>query len=114
MASAFGQFLKDRWEQLELHQAEFCRRIGKPAGWVQQIREGTKTPPLREMATWATVLELNDHERQYFLDLAAIAHLPFETQERFVQLVDDADRPRNGPRTDRQVKKSGTPAHSQN
>jgi transcriptional regulator with XRE-family HTH domain len=92
MASAFGQFMKERWEKLGLHQAEFCRRVGKPAGWVQQIREGKKTPPLGEMTTWANVLELTGVERQRFFDLAAIAHLPADAQPRFLQLADDAAR----------------------
>ncbi|HYE06501.1 MAG TPA: helix-turn-helix transcriptional regulator [Planctomycetota bacterium] len=99
MPSAFGQFMKERWEKLGLHQAEFCRRVGKPAGWVQQIREGKKTPPLGEMATWANVLDLTGVDRQRFFDLAAVAHLPEEAQPRFLTLVDEAAR-RSGGGTD--------------
>ncbi|MBA3847582.1 MAG: helix-turn-helix transcriptional regulator [Planctomycetes bacterium] len=99
MPSAFGQFMKERWEKLGLHQAEFCRRVGKPAGWVQQIREGKKTPPLGEMATWANVLDLAGVDRQRFFDLAAVAHLPEEAQARFLTLVDEAAR-RNGASVD--------------
>ncbi len=84
---AFGIFLETLWREKKMHQAEFCRRIGKPAGWVQQIRQGTKTPPLAEMAKWATVLELEGAELQYFLDLAAIAHLPSKAHTRFLHLA---------------------------
>ncbi len=96
MPSAFGQFMKERWEKLGLHQAEFCRRVGKPAGCVQQIREGKKTPPLGEMTTWANVLDLTGIDRQRFFDLAAVAHLPEEAQPRFLSLVDEAARRSGG------------------
>ncbi len=92
---AFGRFIEARWRAIGLHQAEFCRQIGKkPAGWIQQIRQGTKTPPMKEMETWATALKLLGYERQYFLDLAAIAHLPEEVQTRFEHMAEHARRVR--------------------
>lgn len=85
-AGAFGAFLVERWDKLRMSQAEFCRRVGSPAGWVQQIRMGVKTPPMERMERWADALELTD-ERQTFLDLAAVQHLPLAVRPRFVGLV---------------------------
>jgi hypothetical protein len=46
------------------------------------------------METWATALKLEGAERQYFLDLAALAHLPEEVQARFEKMVEHARRVR--------------------
>lgn len=81
--SPFGELLKQRWAEIEMHQAEFCRLVGSPAGWVQQIREGHKTPPLDRMPKWADALRLTGARRALFLDLAAIAHLPPSARQRF-------------------------------
>lgn len=72
----FGDLLKALWQERGLHQAEFCRRVGAPAGWVQQIREAKKSPPLDRMPQWADVLELTAARRRLFLDMAAVMHLP--------------------------------------
>jgi len=95
--TAFGRFLRERWERIGISQAEFSRRIGKPAGWVQQIREGSKTPPLREMKNWGDAIDLNGPELQRFMDLAAVAHLPREAQPRFLELLEDEDTQRQQP-----------------
>lgn len=84
----FGDFLNVRLAELGLWQAEFCRRIGSPAGWVQQIREGKKTPPLDRMKNWADVLLLKGTDRQRFCDLAAVMHLPEVARPRFAALVE--------------------------
>jgi transcriptional regulator with XRE-family HTH domain len=83
----FGAMVVARWQAKNIHQAEFCRRVGMPAGWVQQIREGRKTPPLERMEHWANVLDLHGEQRQLFLDLAAVMHLPETHRARFIRLA---------------------------
>lgn len=83
----FGELLKAHWQHLGLHQAEFCRRIGKPGGWIQQIREAKKTPPLDQMPVWADVLGLTGPARQLFLDAATVMHIPASHRMRFLAFV---------------------------
>jgi transcriptional regulator with XRE-family HTH domain len=86
----FGDMLTRLWEERGIHQAEFCRRIHAPAGWVQQIREGKKSPPLGRVSKWADVLDLTGPKRALFLDLAAVMHLPREVRAHFAELIRDA------------------------
>ncbi len=46
-----------------------------------------KPPPMDSLAAWADALELYGDERQNFMDLAAVAHLPAEVQPRFVGMI---------------------------
>lgn len=86
----FGDLLKALWAERGLHQAAFCRRVGKPAGWIQQIREAKKTPPIDLMPQWADALELTGPQRQHFLDVATIMHLPATERPRFMLLLTKA------------------------
>ncbi len=92
----FGEMIKARWAALGLHQAEFCRRVNAPAGWVQQIREGKKTPPLDRMEEWVQVLELTGLQRALFLDLAAIQHIPEIGRARFIEQAFERTAKRKG------------------
>lgn len=55
--------------------------------YFSQVRAGKKPPPLEHIEGWADALELKGEKRQWFLDLAAVAHLPPSVQERFVGLL---------------------------
>lgn len=76
MTNPLGPFITARWKELDLKQADFCRLIGSPAAWIQQIREGKKTPPLTRVERWADTLKLTGRQRAYFLDLCALMHVP--------------------------------------
>jgi hypothetical protein len=97
------------------------KMIGSTHGQVFNVIAGRRTPPLDEVERWATKLGLEGRERQRFLDLAALAHLPIEIEarmlrtfaehaemiERFRQLgvkmriprapISDGPAPRSGP-----------------
>jgi len=75
------------WEAKGWTQAEFCRRIGKPAGWVQQIRQGKKTPPLDLVEIWGGALGLSGQQLALFVDLAAAMHVPEEARHRFIRMA---------------------------
>lgn len=55
--------------------------------YVTQVLKKTKPPPLDRLDSWANALELYGEERQNFMDLAAIAHLPVVVQPRFLALL---------------------------
>jgi hypothetical protein len=90
VCNPFGDVITARWRELSMHQAKFCRLVGAPAGWVQQIREAKKTPPLDRMPEWARALELTGARRALFLDLAVVMHVPASHRARFARLVMDA------------------------
>ena len=87
MTNPFGTYLTDRWKALGISQAEFCRRIGSPAGWIQQVRSGVKTPPLERMQRWADALSISGVERSYFCDVARLMHIPPEERGPIVAIV---------------------------
>lgn len=55
--------------------------------YVSKVLKGKKPPPLDRLDSWANALELYGEERQNFMDLAAIAHLPAAVQPRFLALL---------------------------
>lgn len=58
-------------------------------GYLSKIVNGKVTPKMDRVVKWADALSLTGAERQRFIDLAAIAHLPTETQPRFARILDD-------------------------
>lgn len=55
--------------------------------YVTQVLKEEKPPPIDRLPAWADALELYGEDRQRFMDLAAIAHLPVEAQPRFIGLL---------------------------
>lgn len=87
MSSPFGDLLVSHWRTLGITQADFCRRIGSPAGWIQQVKEAKKTPPLERMPDWAKALKLKAKDAAYFEDCAAIMHIPAAHREHVYRIV---------------------------
>lgn len=91
--TAFSDLLQSLIAPRFTSQREFARALGPPskehanASYISQVLADKKPPPLERLDTWADALELYGDERQRFMDLAAIAHLPVEVQPRFLVLL---------------------------
>ena len=57
-------------------QAEFARRVGRSQVAVSQVVVGKTKPPIDEINHWAAVLRLVDQERDRFIRLAHLCHIP--------------------------------------
>jgi hypothetical protein len=86
----FGTLLKHHIAASGRSISAWARMVGITQGFASNLMAGRRTPPLRELEAWADSLALADEERQRFLDLAAIAHLPAAAQARLVDLLEDA------------------------
>jgi len=56
-------------------------------GYVSRTISGDVPPPMHRIPAWADALDLEGDERQRFLDLAAIACMPADCQDRFVGYI---------------------------
>jgi hypothetical protein len=86
----FGSLLKHHIASSGRSISAWARTVGITQGFASNLMAGRRTPPLKEMERWADSLRLAGEERQRFIDLAAIAHLPATAQARLVALIDDA------------------------
>ncbi len=66
---------------------EFARLVERDPGFISQIINGKRSPPLESITEWAKILEIPKAERQLFCDLAWVAHLPKQLQARFAEIV---------------------------
>ena len=72
--------------------AAFARSVGITTGQITNVIKGRRTISSADAVAWADVLGLEEQERQRFLDLAAIAHLPSEARPRFLRIYEDYHR----------------------
>ena len=86
MPSLFGQFVADQLEALGLSQNRFAQLLGTGSSTVNQVIHGKATPPLDRLAAWAEKLQIPEEKREYFDDLAALAHLPAACRQRMERI----------------------------
>ncbi len=86
----FGRLLKHHISASGRSISAWSRAVGITQGFASNLTAGRRTPPLGELERWADSLTLVGDERQRFIDLAAIAHLPATAQARLIALLDDA------------------------
>ena len=67
--------------------AEPTANENSAAGYLSQVIAGKKPPPMDRVEAWADALDLKGRERDRFIDLACIAHLPTNVQGRFEALL---------------------------
>lgn len=89
---AFALHLKDLIDARFKSRREFIRatRAANEDGaqaYLTKVVKGAKPPPIDRLPAWADALELYGEDRQRFMDLAAIAHLPVEVQPRFINIL---------------------------
>lgn len=54
----------------------FAPQLGVTPGMLSHIRTGYRPPPLDRLEKWADVFDLHGKDREYFLDLGALACCP--------------------------------------
>lgn len=72
--------------------AAFARSVGVTTGQITNVIKGRRTISSSDAVAWAEALALEGRERQRFIDLAAIAHLPSESRPRFLKIYEDYHR----------------------
>jgi transcriptional regulator with XRE-family HTH domain len=68
--------------------ATFARLVGISKGWPSNMASGRQRPPHDEtkLAAWADVLGLTDGERDEFIELALLEHVPERIRERYLSM----------------------------
>lgn len=96
MGSAFGLEVKRRLKANKLSQRAFAAAIKMSQANLNKVLNGTHgAPPPPTGVTlqlWAGLLNLTGDDRQRFMDLAALAHIPPEVRGRFEHWYDDHKR----------------------
>jgi transcriptional regulator with XRE-family HTH domain len=92
MAAEFGALLRDLIERSKMTRAEFAAKAGVSAPFVSNLIAGDRTPPPDLIERWADLFALRGRERDHFLDLALLAHLPEALQPRWVNLLRRLER----------------------
>lgn len=72
----FGEVLYQHIERTGSSLRSFAPRLGVSQSMLSQIRTGSRPPPLKRLEKWADTFDLSGKEREYFLDLAALACCP--------------------------------------
>ena len=87
MDSAFGREVKSRLKALGISQRAFATAVGVSQANLNKILNGTHgapPPPTGvQLQLWAGIVQVLGDERQRFIDLAALAHLPTGARGRF-------------------------------
>lgn len=101
----FGQYLEALIAREGIAEKHWAARVDCSYPTLSGIIHDRRSPPPEKLEEWAETLELDGVERQVFMDLAALRHLPEEFRARFVSLsgLDD-------PSLVRFLQASGTPA----
>lgn len=86
MARSFGSLLKAHIDYIGISQREFAKRIGAKQPTVNAIINGTRTPPLDEIDSWADQLGLKGVEREDFLETACLEHCPEPIRQAYAKL----------------------------
>ncbi len=81
---SFGSLLESFLERREFSTRSVARAVKSSKSSISGITNGDRTPPLDRLDKWCDVLGLRGAERQLFLDLAALAHLPHDALPRFL------------------------------
>jgi transcriptional regulator with XRE-family HTH domain len=81
--SAFGDLFGQLLEARQFTVRSFGTLVKSSKSSVNAIVLGNRTPPLEALEQWCDTLNLRGDERQRFIDLAALAHLPTEVRPKF-------------------------------
>lgn len=93
MGSLFGTLVKERLKSQKISQRAFATVAKMSQANLNKVLNGTHgapPPPTGAMLQlWAGALGLVGDERQRFMDLAALAHLPPEVRGKFEHWYDE-------------------------
>ncbi len=88
-SEVFGDLFWFWIQKRGLKQSEFAKKAGKSAGVIQYIRQGKRSPPTNKFQDWADILSLTGEDRERFILMATMAHLPKAVQPAFTKHVED-------------------------
>ncbi|TVR11401.1 MAG: XRE family transcriptional regulator [Planctomycetota bacterium] len=91
----FGVMLRKTLEDKGLTQTTFAQSVNADQGFVSQVINGRRRPPLGHVETWATALDLKGPERDAFLLAAHLDHTPAPVVERLKTLEAQQGEPRD-------------------
>lgn len=93
MASTFSNLLRKLIEEKFESRRAFVRAV-EPASkedsaqaYLTLVVSGKRPPLIERIDAWADALELKGKERDRFIDLACIAHLPTAVQPHFEKIL---------------------------
>jgi len=87
VSNPFAELLFERIERAGLSARSFARLVGKVPPRLSEIKNGRRLAPLKRIEHWAEVLGIKDKkERERFIDLAALTHVPERLQRLIVGL----------------------------
>lgn len=88
MKTPFGELLYEKIKISGITIPEFAIKVGIPKSTLSKISDGKLAPNWAKAIECADRLRLTGHDRQRFLDMAAVAHMPIEAQARFSRVLD--------------------------
>lgn len=88
----FGVVLKRLLDARGQTVSGWARLMGIAQGFASNVLSGRRTPPLEAIEKWAESFRLTGFERVRFIDLAVVAHLPEQSQPRFLAILEEQAR----------------------
>jgi len=79
--TSFGSLLRSHRRRLGMSLETFARVVGRSHTDISRIESGQRKPPAALMAAWADALRLTDGQRDLFLAMAGLMHVPEELRE---------------------------------
>jgi len=88
----FGAVLKRLLDERGQTVSGWARLMGIAQGFASNVLSGRRTPPLEAIDRWAESFRLTGFDRVRFIDLAVVAHLPEQSQPRFLAILEEQSR----------------------
>lgn len=79
--TSFGSLLRSLRRRLGMSLETFARLVGRSHTDISRIESGQRKPPAALMAAWADALRLTGSQRDDFLAMAGLMHVPEELRE---------------------------------
>lgn len=76
----FAEFFAHHLLLSGMSRRAFASKAGTSAGFLTNICDGSRTPPLDRLNKWADLLKLSGSNRTEFMELAYLAHAPEEVR----------------------------------
>jgi transcriptional regulator with XRE-family HTH domain len=89
---SFGVVLKRLLDARGQTVSGWARLMGIAQGFASNVLSGRRTPPLEAVEKWAESFRLTGYDRVRFIDLAVVAHLPEQSQPRFLAILEEQSR----------------------
>lgn len=92
MPQHFADVLADALERAHILRVDFAKKVGTSPGFITDVMKERRTPPIDRIPAWSDVLGLKGSERERFLELAVITHIPTEARPHFLKILQRLDK----------------------